>query len=100
MPFSILFGSLAFTKKYQVQGVFTTVMESVKSRLCADNFDEVMKHAVAMDLSPLKLFCMDFAKRTKSIKRKFQKSELSPESQFELQALWPAPCTKKARLRL
>ena len=100
VPFDVLFESMSFARQYQIKGLFTSVMEHIRSKLSDSNFDMVLKQAVTLDISRLKLTCMDYAKSSAEIKRKFDTSKLSPEVSFELQAIWPMPCSKKRRQSL
>lgn len=75
------------------------VIEKLKPRITAANFDEVMCFAVAVDVSPLKMFCLKFAESDLSIKHRFENNELSPEVEFELQALWGKPFVPQSHTR-
>jgi hypothetical protein len=91
IPLELLFGCASLAKKYEIPGFISMMLAKIKPRLKVDNFDKIMQFAVTADLSPLKLFCIKFAEGETAIKTMFESKQLSPEVEFELQALWKAP---------
>mmetsp|Transcript_31696 Transcript_31696/g.62252 ORF Transcript_31696/g.62252 Transcript_31696/m.62252 type:complete len:234 (+) Transcript_31696:47-748(+) len=100
VPLPVLLGSLSFAKQYEMPNLVGAILDYIRPGLCSSNFNEVMEHAVAIDLSPLKLMCMDYAKESHPIRKMYDNNQLSTEVSFELQAIWRAPSRKKARTRL
>lgn len=91
IPLDLLFGCAAIAKKYSIPGFLPMMLHKIKQRLTIHNFNKVMSFAVSIDLSPLKLFCIRFAEEQPEVRRMFQQSELNPEVEFELLALWSRP---------
>jgi len=93
-PVELLLGCMSIVKKYDVAGFLPWVVENVKTVLTEENFEKVACAAVADDIAPLRIFCVNFARKRIGIKEKFQRAELPPELQFELQAIWTPPWTE------
>jgi len=100
VPLSVLMGSLSFAKQYEIPTLVSGILDHIRLILWEGNFNKIMQHAIAIDMSPLKLMCMDYAKKSSTIKDMFDDNQLSTEVTFELQALWTAPPRKKARTYL
>lgn len=100
VPLSILLGSLEFAKQYEISRLVSLILDFMRPRICLSNFDKVFQQAVAIDMSPLKLMCIEFARKNSRIKDMFDKGQLSAEVSFELQSLWTAPIRKKRRMVL
>ena len=69
------------------------MLDKIKVRLAVGTFDEIMRFAILMDLSPLKVICIRFAEdpQNSGIRHMYEARQLSPEVEFELQAIWAAP---------
>eukprot|EP00929_Paragymnodinium_shiwhaense_P102715 TRINITY_DN6592_c0_g1_i1.p1 TRINITY_DN6592_c0_g1~~TRINITY_DN6592_c0_g1_i1.p1 ORF type:complete len:192 (-),score=24.73 TRINITY_DN6592_c0_g1_i1:165-740(-) len=103
LPLTVLFGSFAFAKQYEIPPLLKTLLNCFKKRLSDDSFEEIMGGAMKFDVSPLKMACLEFAKHNMSIKRRFDSKTLSAPVMFELCALWEekrdeSRATKRFRL--
>lgn len=98
-PLQLLFGCTSFAKKYDINGFCSMLLEKIKPRLDVSNFEEIMRFAIDLDISPLKLFAVRFAEGEDRIRHKYEKNELSAEVMFELQALWGKPLSQKRHTR-
>lgn len=95
-PLDILFGCASISKRFEMPGLVSLMLDKLKALVTAQNFNSVMRSAVALDLSPLKLHCVRFAESSSDIQRQYQAGSLSPEVEFELRALWDTPTSKLA----
>mmetsp|Transcript_110886 Transcript_110886/g.345612 ORF Transcript_110886/g.345612 Transcript_110886/m.345612 type:complete len:80 (-) Transcript_110886:60-299(-) len=71
------------------------MLDKIKLALGDENFNQVLACAVALDWSPLKVFCVRFAEASKLVWDQFQQGKLSPEVMHELRAVWPKPDTDR-----
>eukprot|EP00929_Paragymnodinium_shiwhaense_P096961 TRINITY_DN58729_c0_g1_i1.p1 TRINITY_DN58729_c0_g1~~TRINITY_DN58729_c0_g1_i1.p1 ORF type:complete len:310 (-),score=55.77 TRINITY_DN58729_c0_g1_i1:492-1373(-) len=100
VPWEVLAGALAFAKQYQMIEFLSSLVECAKRRIQRETFEEIMADAISLDVSPLKMACLDFARNNLDIKTCFEAKTLSAPVLFELCALWPQRPPEKKRLRL
>jgi len=95
-PIGLLFGCASFAKKYEVPGFLNMMIEKIKPRLAVDNFDDMMKFAVAIDVLPLRVHCAKYAEGSDQVRQMLMGGKLSAEVEFELQGLlgFPTPPRK------
>jgi len=98
-PIDILFGCASIAKRFAIPGLVTLMLDKLKPRVDAQNFDKVMRFAVGLDLSPLKLWCLKFAESNSAVQQQYLQGLLSPEVEFELRAVWSSPPPARGQKR-
>eukprot|EP00440_Ansanella_granifera_P037881 gb/GFBE01041094.1/.p1 GENE.gb/GFBE01041094.1/~~gb/GFBE01041094.1/.p1 ORF type:complete len:254 (+),score=60.72 gb/GFBE01041094.1/:1-762(+) len=97
-PLSFLLATCSFSKQYQIRGGLCAQMVSKIKKRVKQNihcYEEVFCFAIAEDIGPLRLFCINFAKESAAVRRRFEKGDLQPQVAFELHAIWEAPAKKR-----
>mmetsp|Transcript_123525 Transcript_123525/g.349207 ORF Transcript_123525/g.349207 Transcript_123525/m.349207 type:complete len:270 (+) Transcript_123525:161-970(+) len=61
VPLTLLLGSLQIAKTYLVPHLLQVLTEALKRRVRNDTFDEILAHAVRLDVTALRLHCVRFA---------------------------------------
>mmetsp|Transcript_106406 Transcript_106406/g.185074 ORF Transcript_106406/g.185074 Transcript_106406/m.185074 type:complete len:291 (+) Transcript_106406:190-1062(+) len=92
-----LFALAAFSRKYDMPDFATAAVEMLKQSITDDSFDGLLCSAVRLDIMPVRLALIDFAKGSESIRNRFDRCDLSPEVMWDLQAIWQAPTGQKRR---
>lgn len=125
VPLDVLISVASLAKAYMVQSTLSLVLQTLKGRLEAAKrrgavsvFERIASGAIKADIGPLRLAALDAARdfatnaedsdsgsndagTGNAVKDKFLAKQFSPEVQFELEAIWPAPANpprKRARL--
>lgn len=97
-PLDLLFAAASFAKLYGIEDFLATVIERLKASINIKHFDEVMRFAIKLDMAPIRMAGLLFARDSQKLKDLFDQKKFSPQVQFELQAIWPAVPAKKRRL--
>lgn len=98
-PLDLIFGCASFAKRFEVPGFVSFMVDMLKDRIDISNFDRVTRFSISLDMAPLKLFCLRFAEDHLEVRQQFQQGSLSPEVEFELQALWVTPVSQRGHKR-
>jgi len=99
-PLELLFSAASFAKMYDIQELLAKIIERLKACINENRFDNFMALAIKLDLAPIRMAGLLYARDNSLIKALYDQKKLKPQVQFELQAIWPAAPTKKRRLEL
>lgn len=96
-PLELLFAAASFAKRYNMEAFLSIIIEHLKARVSFKEFEAITVLAVEMDLAPVRLACLLYARESKKIAELFKQRAFKPEVLFELQAIWSAIPEKKRR---
>jgi len=96
-PLGLLYASASFGKRYGMELFLSTIIDQLKARICEKDFEAVLALAIQVDLTPLKMACLLFARGNSRIRVMFDQQEFGPLVQFELQAIWSAVLERKRK---
>jgi len=102
MPLQVLFGCASIAKRYLVSGILFRTVAWIKDAICSENFEEAVRSAVALDLRPVLMFCLQLAKTgddkcPADLRQRYDEGRVDPEIAYELQAIWSPPKGRKRR---
>merc|ERR1712023_530803 len=76
-PLNLLFASASFAKRYGMDTFLSTIMDSLKSRICIEDFETIMSLAIQVDITPVRLACLLFARESTEIKTSFDNNKFA-----------------------
>lgn len=88
-PLDILLTAAALSKKYQVEWLLSVLVDAVKKRISEDTFECILTAAMRMDLSPVRLCALEFAKGNTNLRNRYEAGDFHPDIIFEMQAVFP-----------
>lgn len=89
VPLRLLLGGIEIAKTYLFEDLLEVLVEAVQGRVGFDTFDAILKAAIKIDLTPLRLFCVQYAKEQKhGVRELYDSRALSPEVRAELIGIW------------
>merc|ERR1712151_979316 len=88
-PIDILLAAAALAKKYQVEWLLAVLVDVLKRRVSEQSFERILTAAMSLDLAPVRLCTLDFAKTSTVVRNRYEAGDFLPEVMFELQAVFP-----------
>jgi len=88
-PLDFLLTAAMLAKKYQVEWLLAVLVDVVKQRLTEQSFERILTAAIQIDLSPVRLCALEFAKSSTSIRSRYNSGSFPSELMFEMQAVFP-----------
>lgn len=88
-PLGLLLAAARLAKKYQVEWLLFVLVDVVNQRISEGSFEKIMLDAMRTDLAPVRLCCLQFAKKNSGVRERYQAADFPPEIMFELQAVFP-----------
>lgn len=88
-PLDLLLTAAALAKKYQVEWLLSVLVDVLKKRVSDDSFECILMAAMRMDLSPVRLCALEFAKTSSVLRSRYEAGDFSPDIIFEMQAVFP-----------
>lgn len=88
-PIDILLAAAALAKKYQVDWLLAVLVDVLKRRITEQSFERILAASMRLDLAPVRLCTLDFAKANAVVRSRYDASDFLPEVMFELQAVFP-----------
>eukprot|EP00928_Gymnodinium_smaydae_P064274 TRINITY_DN4765_c1_g1_i2.p1 TRINITY_DN4765_c1_g1~~TRINITY_DN4765_c1_g1_i2.p1 ORF type:complete len:438 (-),score=88.96 TRINITY_DN4765_c1_g1_i2:44-1255(-) len=88
-PLMLLLAATRLAKKYQVEWLLFVLVDVVNQRISDLTFERILLDAMRTDLAPIRLCALQFAKKSKGIRERYQASDFPPEVMFEMQAIFP-----------
>lgn len=88
-PLDFLLTAATLAKKYQVEWLLAVLVDVVKDRLTEQSFERILTAAIQIDLSPIRLCALEFARNSSSIRSRYNSGNFPPELMFEMQAVFP-----------
>jgi len=88
-PLDSLLAAAMLAKKYQVEWLLVVLVDVVKERLTEQSFERILTAAIQIDLSPIRLCALEFARNSTSIRSRYNSGSFPSELMFEMQAVFP-----------
>jgi len=88
-PLEFLLAAAMLAKKYQVEWLLAVLVDVVKQRLTEQSFERILTAAIQIDLSPVRLCALEFARSNTTIRSRYNSGSYSSELMFEMQAVFP-----------
>lgn len=106
VPLQVLLELARLAKQYMVDGVIQLVVEAAKNRLAeagdhdTETIQVVLAAAISEDLGAIRAAAIEAAKGSRNMRELYEKQDLLPAVQAELQAIWPPALQLIKRRRL
>lgn len=97
-PLELLFSAATFAKMYDIEDFLATTIDRLKACINVNSFDSIMEWAIRLDLAPIRMAGLLYARESDVIRAFFDRKTLQPQVQFELQAIWSGLSAKKRRM--
>merc|ERR1711957_160640 len=99
-PIDILLAAAALAKKYQVEWLLAVLVDVLKRRLSEPSFERILVATMRLDLAPVRLCALDFAKGNAVVRNRYDTGDFPHEVMFELQAVFPIPTQSTTNLTI
>eukprot|EP00930_Biecheleria_cincta_P047926 TRINITY_DN33322_c0_g1_i1.p1 TRINITY_DN33322_c0_g1~~TRINITY_DN33322_c0_g1_i1.p1 ORF type:complete len:208 (-),score=28.65 TRINITY_DN33322_c0_g1_i1:75-698(-) len=100
-PLEVLLAVASLGKKYLVESVLSMTTQACKVRLeearasdSIEEFEQILSEAIAADMVAVRMASLNYAKDFSKLRTAHDAGQLKPEAAYELQAIWPSPCTR------
>lgn len=104
VPIQIMLDLARLARQYMVDAVIQLVVEAVKNRLAEEHdtttIQVILAAAISENLGAIRVAAMEAARASQKMRELYDKQDLQPAVQAELQAIWPPAPRSMKRCRL